>query len=171
MEIITVNTVLVLAMRFLEIFPGYSSVVLVHYLHPESKISTELDPVEFTESTACWAAVFHLTQAGVENIRICEVLRIEAPVSGYLVDATGLWNSRDDNVFGVFRIGILDGQDYPEERGEEFVFLAASSDANGDMLLYPEPVAAEDSVFVYAHEFLQNRNEFFALPERYDILF
>ncbi|MCK5132279.1 MAG: hypothetical protein KAR40_09040 [Candidatus Sabulitectum sp.] len=169
MEIITVNTVLVLAMRFLEIFPGYSSAVLVHYLHPESQISIELDPVEFTESTACWAAVFHLTQAGVEDIRICEVMRMEAPVSGYLVDATGVWKFQIGDAPGVFRIGILDGQNYPEERGKEFVFLAACPDANGGMLLYPEPAAAEDSVFVYAHEFLLNRNDFFTLPERYPL--
>ncbi|MCD4706802.1 MAG: hypothetical protein K8S62_03595 [Candidatus Sabulitectum sp.] len=171
MEVITVNIVLVLAMRFLEIFPGYSSMVLSHYLHPESQICAELDPLEFSESTACWAAVIHLSQAGVENIHICEVTRIEAPVSGYLVDATGQWDSGTRDDYQVFRTGVLDGEDYRDKRGEEFVFLAAGSDENGDVFLFPEPAFTRDSVaqFVYAHEFLLNRNEFFALPEQYPL--
>lgn len=171
MEVITVNIVLVLAMRFLEIFPGYSSMILSHYLHPESQICVELDPYEFNESTACWAAVIHLTQTGVEDIQICEVMRIEAPLSGYLVDATGLWYSVNGDVFDVFRTGILDGQDYPEERGEEFVFLAAGIREDGEVSLFPAALVTEDSVaqFVLAHEFLLNRDEFFSLPERYPL--
>lgn len=166
---ITVNLVLVLAMRFLVVFPGYSSVVLMHYLHPESQISAEFNSAEFTESTACWAAVFHLTQAGVNDIKVCEVKRIEAPLSGYLVDAVGHWDSGHGDIFTVFRIGVHDGQELPFPPGEEFVFLAAGFLANGDVFLYPEPVVTADSIyqFVSAHEFLMDRDEFFTLPERY----
>jgi hypothetical protein len=39
-------------MSFMKVFPGFSQAILLNYLHPESHISAELDPEEFTESTA-----------------------------------------------------------------------------------------------------------------------
>ncbi len=165
----TVSILPLLALNFLGIAPHCSSAFLGHCLHPDAVISNVLDPDLFNESTACWLAVFHLKSHDVEDIQICEVTRIEAPVSGYLVDAAGRWDSGDGSVYSVFRTGILDGQDYEDEKGGEFVFLAAGFLANGDVFLYPEPVVTADSIyqFVSAHEFLMDRDEFFALPERY----
>lgn len=169
MSVTTASLVLVMLMKFVELFPGCSSSILSHYLHPGSGISAEFDPNGFTESAACWAAVFHLVEAGVEEIQICEVMRIEAPLSGYLVDAAGYWDPGNGEIMQVFRVGVHDDREEYRIRGEEFVFLAAGFTDSGEVFLYPEAVLAEDSVpsFIYEHEFLVKRDKFFSLPERF----
>ncbi|MCK5785555.1 MAG: hypothetical protein KAH54_03240 [Candidatus Sabulitectum sp.] len=169
MSVTTASLVLVMLMKFVELFPGCSSSILSHYLHPGSGISAELDPMEFSESTACWATVFHLAEAGVDEIQICEVMPIEAPLSGYLVDATGYWDSGSGRIMKVFRVGIHDDREQYFIGGEKFVFLAAGFTDSGEVFLYPEAVLTEDSVpsFVYEHEFLVKRDKFFSLPERF----
>ena len=163
---VEVNFVLALVMSFMNVFPGFSRAILMNYLHPESQISAELEPEEFTQSTACWAAACHLVQAGVEDIRICEVTRIEAPVSGYLVDATGNWVTDSGDSMSVFRTGVFDGNQQVFKPGEQFVFLAARVTATGDIVVFP-PVLPAESTFVEEHEFLGDTETFLELSRRF----
>ncbi|RKZ04604.1 hypothetical protein DRQ21_02300 [Candidatus Fermentibacteria bacterium] len=160
-----IDLVLALAMSFIKAFPGFSQAVLSNYLHPESQISAELDPEEFSQSTACWAAAHHLVQAGVEDIRICEVTRIEAPVSGYLVDATGSWVTGGDTM-SVFRTGVFDGYEQVFEPGEQFVFLAAGVTKTGEIVVFPA-VTPGGSGFVEEYEFLGDTEDFLELSRRF----
>ena len=164
-DMTVINLVLVIALKFSVMFPGYSSFVLDHYLHPESEISVDFQEDEFNRSRACYAAIVHLSQKGVENIQICEVMRIEAPLSGYLVDSRGVWDSGDGQVMTIFRTGILDGSEYEHELGEQFVFLAGGFGEDGSIILFPEAFPHED--FVYEYEFLLDSERFFELPERF----
>ena len=161
-----VDLILALAMSFIKVFPGFSQAILSNYLHPASHISAELDPEEFTQSTACWAAAHHLIQAGVESIRICEVTRIEAPVSGYLVDATGSWVADSGDTMSVFRTGVFDGCEQVFEPGEQFVFLAAGVTGTGDIVVFPA-VTTGGSAFVEEYEFLGDTEDFLELPRRF----
>jgi|GEM_PF-1994198 len=169
MMYLAVELLPLLALNFMQIAPHYSSAILAHYLHPLAEISSELEPGVFNESTACWTAVFQLAQTGVTDIQICEVLHIEAPLSGYLVSATGNWDSGNGQVFNVFRTGIIDGEENPADQGLEFVFLAAGLSESGEAVLFPSPVQSTDSTdaFVFEHEFIMGEDEFLSLPARY----
>jgi hypothetical protein len=169
MMVLAVQILPLMALNFLEISPNFASAILSHYLHPQAQIQSELDPGVFNESTACLTAIFQLGQTGVTDIQICEVIRIEAPLSGYLVSATGNWNSENGKVYSVFRTGILDGEENADDRGQEFVFLAAGVSENGAVYLFPEPVLNADSTeaFVVAYEYLNNIDDFLSLSVRY----
>ncbi len=160
-----INVCVVLALRMMDFSPGLCSLILSHYIHPDSQISAELDSVIFDEAAACWSAVFQLGSKGIEEIQICEVMRIEAPLSGYLVDATGYLEADDSTAYNVFRIGILSG----EENGGEFVFLAGGLTEQGESILLPPMEYQEDSisVFVCEHEFLFDADAFLTLQDRF----
>jgi hypothetical protein len=86
----------------------------------------------------------------VENIRFCEVTRIEAPVSGYLADATGSWITDRGDTMSAFRIDVFDRYEQVFEPGEQFVFLAAGVTKTGEVVVFP-PVAQPGSALVEEH--------------------
>ena len=160
-----VNICVVLALRLMDFSPGLCSLILSQYIHPDSQIIAEFEPGVFDEAAACWSAVFQLGNIGVEKIQICEVMRIEAPLAGYLVDATGSLESDDGNVYNVFRIGIRS----EEYRGGAFVFLSGGLTEQGESILLPPMEYQTDStlVFVYEHEFLFDEDKFLTLQDRF----
>lgn len=147
-------------LKLLTVFPMLTAAVSNSYLHPEAEVELIVSAGSFSEAEACFAGIFRLVEEGVEDVRICRITRIEAPVSGYLVDATGTMEM-EGRRYEVFRVGIEDGYDNPDLAGAEFVFLAGGTDETGESFLYPP----ETGGFVYEHEFLMEREEFLSLTE------
>lgn len=125
---------------------------------------------------ACGFAIEHFEAKGIQDMLICEVQWIAAPLSGYLVDGTGTLTI-DREEYTTFRIGITDGfNEDPEANpaGEEFVFMALGKTPEGTNVWYPRPgpddlsthgEAMPESFFTY--EFLLQRERFETLSERY----
>lgn len=111
-------------------------------------------------------AVEELEARGGEDILICSMMKIEAPLEGYLID--GLWSADlEGAVFSSFRIGI-------EANGSAFVLLARGSDSEGNVLWFPPPgpdwrpegnCVAPESLLDY--EFLLDRTTFEDLEDLY----
>lgn len=120
-------------------------------------------------------AIKKLETRGINNIQICVVTWIAAPLGGYLVDAKGTWKHKGRE-FSVFRIGIRDGSDERENKflaGEEFVFIAMGEDKS-NKIWYPSPgpdyEIKEGEVMpidLLAYEFLPDKKEFENLPLRF----
>jgi len=111
---------------------------LGRYLHPDhnvtfsSPLQTLRDPYISPRRAARHAARV-LRQAGVEEIQICQVDWIVAPVGGYIVDATGRLE-QDGVVYTRFRVGVRDGseeEDGAYVAGEPFVTIAHGEDRLG----------------------------------------
>ncbi len=150
--------------RLIFLFPALSSMGLGGYLHPSSTLEPVIEEGVFNGGAAALAAVYYLTcYHGVENVVICEVSRIDAPLSGFLVDARGsvVYNGME---YTVFRTGIRDDGESRALAGEEFVFIAAGYDLAGEAFILPEEVPGE---FVPELEFLTGRDEFLSLGERF----
>ncbi len=108
---------------------------------------------------------------------VCEVHRIEAPLTGYLVDATGLLETGGVS-FDTFRTGIRDGMESDGGSmppGERFAFIARGTAPDGTVSWFPacgpDSVAPEgypgiaDDMLEY--EFLMGREAFESLASRY----
>ena len=147
------------------------------YLHPEALIQKlELSDSELSENIisseeAIEYAVFFLERINIENILICEVKWIAAPLGGYLIDGFGLFEF-EDSIFETFRVGVRDGSE--GNSGEEFVFIAKGIDADGSTMWYPYPGPdyefPEDEEIpegYFNYEFLLNREMFETLDERF----
>lgn len=150
--------------RLILLFPALSSMGLGSYLHPSSTLEPVIEEGEFGGAASALAAVYYLTfYHEVENIAICSVSSIDAPISGFLVDARGsvVYDSRE---YSHFRVGIRDDGEDPALAGEEFVFIAAGFHRAGEVYFLPEEVPGE---FVPGLEFLMDREEFLSLGERY----
>lgn len=158
----------IFVIKLLSMFPWLASSSLEYHLHPDSGMESEFSFDAYDESAACFTALFRLCEMGADNVVICEVTRIEAPLSGYLVDATGNLDIEGAD-YSVFRLGIRDGEENPEWAGTEFVFLAAGFYDSGETFLYPPGVNVEDPEgnFIWEHEFLLDPGEFILLPERF----
>ena len=161
----TVSVVVALALRLMDFCPGLCSLILSQYIHPGSQIATTLESDVFNEGAAAWITVFLLGERGIQNISLCEIARIEAPLAGFLVDATGYLEVDSGIVFNTFRTGVYDGTEYAEQRGKEFVFLAAGTDETGKTILFP--ACADEESFVYEYEFLGDSASFIRLYERF----
>ncbi len=161
-------------------------------LHPLAVIAGSPARVEGMETTilspmeAARVAVDHLLSLGATDVLVCEVHRIEAPLTGYLVDATGsmemdlLSNGVCSGVahYGTFRIVLRDGAEYDGELyapGELISFIARGVDSTGEVVWHPPcgpdyvPARDEpdfpDSMFQF--EFLLWREDFESLASRY----
>lgn len=154
----------VFILKVLALIPWVASSALDYHLHPDSGIESSLSPDVFNGSAACFAALYRLYESGAENVVICSVSRIEAPLSGYLVDATGNLAIEGMN-YSVFRLGIRDGEEDTEWASTEFVFLAAGFSDSGEAYIYP-PFDPEGN-FIWEHEFLLDTLEFLSVPERF----
>lgn len=150
--------------RLILLFPALSSMGLGSYLHPSSTLESVIEEGEFGGAASSLAAVYHLNHYhSVEDIVICETSRIEAPLSGYLVDAQGS-AVYDGRSYSLFRVGIRDQGDDPSLAGEEFIFIAAGFDHAGEAYFLHEYTDVE---FVPELEFLTGRDEFLSLGERF----
>ncbi len=161
----TTSVCVALALRLMDFSPELCSMILSHYTHSDSQIANTLESGSFNEAAAGWVTVFHMGERGIQNINLCEITRIEAPMAGFLVDATGYLEADSGIVFNVFRTGVFDGTEYAEQRGDEFVFLAAGTDEMGETVLFPACVVEEN--FVYEYEFLGDSVSFVALYDRF----
>lgn len=137
------------------------------YLYPGEEVvrlAVQLGNTALEEALA--AAIDRLEEAGGEDILVCSIMRIEAPLAGYLID--GLWRaSIQGEDYGTFRVGVEDG-------GTPFVLIARGVDAEGNIHWYPPPgpdwrpggnCATPDSFLDY--EFLLGREAFEEIEELY----
>jgi hypothetical protein len=123
-------------------------------------------PVILTEEGAQIQGLALLAGHGVADPVVCETRRVEAPLTGYLVDATGSLVVGDIE-YTTFRIGVRDGleeQDGMFPAGAEFVFIARGVDGSGGVHWLPAPgpdARPEDGAeFDSTWEFLWDREEF-----------
>lgn len=161
----TISVCVAFALRLMDFSPELCSRILLHYIHPGSQIATTLESGAFNEAAAGWVTVFYMGERGIENISLCEITRIEAPLAGFLVDATGYLEADSGVVFSVFRTGVFDGTENTEQRGDEFVFLAAGTDETGETVLFPTGTHEDD--FIIEYEFLGDSASFTGLCERF----
>ncbi len=151
-------------------------------LHPYSMIGAPSEDIvqgmseAITPLDAAGFAVAALTDFGVTDILVCEVHSIEAPLTGYLVDALGslsILGARYD----TFRVGIRDGRESDgtfAPAGEQFAFLAMGVDADGAVCWIPAPgpgfAQVEGMLYdevLLDYEFLLWREDFESLGTRY----
>jgi len=158
----------IFVIKLLSVFPWLASFSLEYHLHPDSGIESIVSFDDFQGSAACFTALYRLYEMGADSVVICSITRIEAPLSGYLVDATGNLVMQGAD-YSVFRVGIRDGKENPEWAGTEFVFLAAGFYDSGEAYLYPPFANVEDpqGSFTWEHEFLPDPGEFISLPGRF----
>lgn len=151
-------------------------------LHPYSTIGTGSADMEsgapeaITPLDAAGFAAGVLAGHGVTDILVCEVHRIEAPLTGYLVDALGSLPIPGAR-FDTFRVGIRDGRESDgtfAPAGEEFAFLAMGVDADGGVCWIPAPgpgfAQVEGMLFdevLLDYEFLLWREDFESLGTRF----
>lgn len=103
-------------------------------MHPnqETAVGTE---------RAAWLASELLAARGVKDIEVFDVLWIAAPLTGYLINATGVLQMGDAR-FLAFRVGLRDGQEEEGNEctaGEEFAFIALGYDEEGRQVWHPAP--------------------------------
>ena len=163
-----------------------SSQDIEQYLHPNSRITAALPssifeddenkPITYLDAAAY--AFELLTNRGVVNPIICEATWIAAPLTGYLVDALGSWDS-DGKSYSILRVGVHDGlgAEYSDRNsaGNEFIFLALGRDSAGNSIWYPPPgpdhQLREDETYdmMLPYEFLLNRERLESLQQRYPL--
>jgi hypothetical protein len=154
------------------------------YLHEDANINNGPSE-EFIDKTgqrpitpeeAALFAVRELQKMNVEDIIICEVYWIAAPLGGYLVDSKGK-ACINGKLYTIFHVGIRDGSDLIDGKylaGEKFVFIASGKDESG-RYWYPAPgpdynLVERDSITtdgMLQYEFLLYRENFENLENRY----
>lgn len=147
-------------MVFASMFPGAVDAVLARHVSPEVHLESVESPGSYGASQAVFSALLRLGEMGGEDMIVVGVRRIEAPLSGYLVDAAGIL-TMDCVEYTVFRVGVRDGMDDPDCAGEEFVFLAGGRDCDDNPIIFPPFL--EDGGFVMEHEFLGDMDEFLGI--------
>lgn len=162
---VTAFIIPVLILKLAAMMPGIASATLSLNMHPQCAVSSTVDGEVFDESLACLVALHHLDQYEVEDVLICRATKIEAPLSGYLVDAQGFWEN-GDREYSLFRLGVMDDVEDSNRAGEEFVFLAVGFSEDGNAFVYPTGANIEDpdGNFIWEHEFLLDEEEFFSVP-------
>jgi len=147
-------------MVFASMFPGMADAVLARHVSPEAHLESVESPGAYGASQAVFSALLRLYEMGGEDMIVVGVRRIEAPLSGYLIDATGRL-AMDCVGYTVFRVGIRDDMEDPDYAGEEFVFLASGRDCDGNTIIFPPFL--EDGGFVPEHEYLGELEEFLGI--------
>lgn len=155
----------------------------VGILHPlavigEGPVVAEgMETVALSPMDAARTAAGLLGEMGATDVLVCEVMRIEAPLTAYVVDAVGAL-SMNGGEFDAFRLVLRDGAEYDGELyppAEQIAFIARGIDQSGQAVWYPscgpdyvpegdEPAFA-DSMFEF--EFLIGRESFETLSQRY----
>ncbi len=141
------------------------------FIYPEEEVVRFLlDLGDEKLESALHSAVYELIEFGGQDILVCCMQRIEAPVAGYLID--GLWNVEiDGRAFSTFRIGM-------EDTGDVFVLIARGETEDGGTRWYPppgpdyrpsgnEPVPENllDYEFLIGRDFFEKLEEYYPRPE------
>lgn len=115
-----------------------------------------------SSKTAILWAINHLKMRGAEEIKICEVGWIVAPLGGFLID--GKFELIEvPKRYSIFHIGIRDGSE--GNAGAEFVFVAKGVDEEGRVAWYPPP-GPDSPDRDLDYEFL-DRKSFESIPDRF----
>lgn len=137
------------------------------FVHPDT---TALESFEaLSESTAAvlvGTALDTLYAMGGDDIRFCDLMRIEAPLGGWLLD--GLFRLEAEGAeYGAFRVGVSDsaGVFAVIALGRREDGGTAWLPAPGPDCVVPEGEAAPEGLLTY--EFLLEREEFEDLEERF----
>lgn len=161
-------------------------------LHPLAVIAGGPAIVEGMETTilspmeAAGIAADLLHAMGATGVLVCEVHRIEAPLTAYIVDALGAMDmiflsdtTGDGEVqYSTFRMVLRDGAESDGELyapGEQISFIARGVDSTGQIVWYPpcgpdfvvpegDPGITDEML---EYEFLLWREDFESLESRY----
>ncbi len=153
------------------------------FLHPLAVIGDDPVLVEGKETVmlspmdAARTAAGLLGEMGATGVLVCEVARIEAPLTAYVVDAVGAF-SMNGSTFDAFRLVLRDGAEYDGELyppAEQIAFIAHGVDPSGEAAWYPScgpdyvPAGDEPSFpdALFEFEFLIGRESFETLSVRY----
>ncbi len=143
------------------------------FIYPDEEIIESIVQMNDDKLTnALYLVLDSITELGGENILVCRFHRIEAPLSGYLID--GLFKIElEGEKYSTFRVVI---EDSTEDR--LFALIARGMDSDSNIIWYPEPgpdYIPEDNQVIpedfLIYEFLIDRDEFenleneFPLPE------
>ena len=137
------------------------------FVHPEAMAAGSFDALPgSTAAVVVGTALDTLYAMGAENIVFCGLMRIEAPLGGWLAD--GLFDlEREAARYGTFRVGVSDS-------ARVFAVVARGSEEDGGTVWLPPPgpdcvvpegEAAPEGLLTY--EFLLEREEFEGLEERF----
>lgn len=149
-------------MIFVSLFPGASEAFLAGHANPAAFQAEESSGWESTAPEASVYALLRFHLLGVEDPVVLSVKRIEAPLSGYLVDASGRLEL-EGRAYSLFRLGLRDDGENSGPAWSEFVFLAAGFGEDGEPFIYPAGDPGSDDSFAWQHEFLLDREDFLAL--------
>ncbi|MFO7949010.1 MAG: hypothetical protein R6U36_01430 [Candidatus Fermentibacteraceae bacterium] len=138
------------------------------FVHPEAMAAGSFDALPgSTAAVLVGTALDTLYAMGAEDIVFCGLMRIEAPLGGWLAD--GLFDlERGGARYGTFRVGVSDS-------GSVFALMARGSEEDGGTVWLPAPgpdcvvpegEAAPEGLLTY--EFLLEREEFEDLDERFE---
>lgn len=133
--------------------------------HPAAEESFKVVD-DSTAGVLLGAALDTLYAMGAEGIVFCDLMRIEAPLGGWLLD--GLFDlQREGNHYDTFRVGVSDraGVFAVIARGRGEDGAAAWLPPPGPDCVVPEGEAAPEGLLTY--EFLLQREEFEELKERF----
>lgn len=138
------------------------------FVHPEAMAAGNFDALPgSTAAVLVGTALDTLYAMGAEDIVFCGLMRIEAPLGGWLTD--GLFDLEEGGArYGTFRVGVSDS-------GRVFAVMARGRGADGAAAWLPPPgpdcvvpegEAAPEGLLTY--EFLLEREEFEGLEERFE---
>jgi len=137
------------------------------FIHPDAAAAESFESLPgSTAAVVVGTALDTLYAMGAENIVFCGLMRIEAPLGGWLAD--GLFDlEREAARYGTFRVGVSDS-------ARVFAVVARGSEEDGGTVWLPAPgpdcvvpegEAAPEGLLTY--EFLLEREEFEGLEERF----
>jgi len=139
-----------------------SEIALSDLLYPDADLKETITLMDNDRLiSSLYQAFDTLTALGGEDILVCRVQRIEAPLGGYLIDGL-LQIELEGKEFTSFRIGISDSVYDPP-----FTLIARGLGSEGDVVWYPEPgpdyIYQPDEVMpesIFEYEFLLDRENF-----------
>lgn len=138
---------------------------LERHIHKDTVLTEPRTPGTYysiSSKTAILWAINHLKMRGAEEIKICKVGWIVAPLGGFLIDGK-FELIEEPKRYSIFHIGIRDGSE--GNAGAEFVFVAKGVDEEGRVVWYPPPGPdSPDADLDY--EFL-DRESFESMPDRF----
>lgn len=137
------------------------------FVHPDSAALESFETLPgSTAAVLVGTALDTLYAMGGDDIRFCDLMRIEAPLGGWLLD--GLFDlQKEGNHYGTFRVGVSD-------RADVFAVIARGGGEDGTAAWLPPPgpdcgvpegEAVPEGLLTY--EFLLRRDEFEGLGERF----
>lgn len=138
------------------------------FVHPEAMAAGSFDALPgSTAAVLVGTSLDTLYSMGAEDIVFCDLMRIEAPLGGWLADGL-FYLEKEAARYGTFRVGVSDS-------ARVFAVMARGSEEDGGTVWLPAPgpdcvvpegEAAPEGLLTY--EFLLEREEFEDLEERFE---